>query len=107
MSAPPVGQHEVAAWFDATYRQKGLGYLRPLRAYPIFVQLLGAKAGERLLDVLEVDARVLDGGANRVRSHHVVLVARSRFLELDHADADDVDPTSHGWRSFALNGFAP
>ncbi len=51
MPAPPVSQAEVAAWFDATYRQKGLRYLRPARAYPIFLQLLGAKPGERLLDV--------------------------------------------------------
>ena len=51
MSAPPVPQDEVAAWFDATYRRLGLRYLRPPRAYPIFVQLLGAAPGERLLDV--------------------------------------------------------
>lgn len=51
MVAPPVSQTEVAAWFDATYRSKGLRYLRPPRAYPIFLQLLGARAGERLLDV--------------------------------------------------------
>lgn len=51
MSAPPVSQAEVAAWFDATYRDRGLGYLRPARAYPIFLQLLGASSGERLLDV--------------------------------------------------------
>jgi SAM-dependent methyltransferase len=44
-------QADVAAWFDATYRQKGLRYLRPRRAYPIFVQLLGARPGDRLLDV--------------------------------------------------------
>ena len=47
----PVSQGDVAAWFDATYRQKGLHYLRPPRAYPIFVQLLGGKPGERLLDI--------------------------------------------------------
>jgi SAM-dependent methyltransferase len=46
-----VSQAEVAAWFDATYRDRGLRYLRPARAYPIFLQLLGASAGERLLDV--------------------------------------------------------
>jgi ubiquinone/menaquinone biosynthesis C-methylase UbiE len=51
MAAPPVAQDEVAAWFDATYRQKGLRYLRPPRAYPIFVQLLGLTDGQRLLDV--------------------------------------------------------
>jgi SAM-dependent methyltransferase len=51
VTAPPISQAEVAAWFDATYRQKGLRYLRPPRAYPIFVQLLGAMRGQRLLDV--------------------------------------------------------
>lgn len=51
MSAPPVSQAEVTAWFDATYRQRGLRYLRPARAYPIFLQLLAARPGERLLDI--------------------------------------------------------
>jgi len=47
----PVSQSDVAAWFDATYRKKGLRYLRPARAYPIFVQLLGLSPGARVLDV--------------------------------------------------------
>ncbi|MEO6597904.1 MAG: class I SAM-dependent methyltransferase [Planctomycetota bacterium] len=51
MSVPPVSQADVAAWFDATYRRLGLRYLRPKHAYPIFVQLLAARQGERLLDV--------------------------------------------------------
>ncbi|MBL9076435.1 MAG: methyltransferase domain-containing protein [Planctomycetes bacterium] len=51
MHAPPVPQHEVAAWFDATYRRKGLRYLRPRRAYPIFVQLLDLPPAARVLDV--------------------------------------------------------
>lgn len=51
MAAPPVSQQDVAAWFDATYRKQGLRYLRPPRAYAIFLQLLGARPGERLLDV--------------------------------------------------------
>jgi protein-S-isoprenylcysteine O-methyltransferase Ste14 len=46
-----VAQTGIAAWFDATYRTKGLRYLRPPRSYPIFVQLLEARPGERLLDV--------------------------------------------------------
>lgn len=49
--AQPVSQADVAAWFDATYRKKGLGYLRPRRAYAIFVQLLGLAPGSRVLDV--------------------------------------------------------
>lgn len=44
-------QRGVADWFDGTYRAKGFRYLRPLDAYPIFLQLLDAKPGERLLDV--------------------------------------------------------
>ena len=41
----------MAAWFDAKYLDKGLRYLRPPRAYPIFIQLLGLHAGQRHLDV--------------------------------------------------------
>lgn len=44
-------QQAVAAWFDDTYRSRGFGYLRPLEAYPVFLQLLGVRAGQRLLDV--------------------------------------------------------
>ena len=51
MTVPPVAQDEVAAWFDNTYQQKGVRYLRPPRAYPIFVQLLGLNSGQHLLDV--------------------------------------------------------
>ena len=41
----------MAAWFDAKYRDRGLRSLRPPRAYPIFIQLLGLRAGQRHLDV--------------------------------------------------------
>lgn len=51
MSASSPSQQGVAAWFDATYREQGFGYLRPFDAYPIFLQLLGARKGESLLDV--------------------------------------------------------
>lgn len=44
-------QAQIRDWFDATYKTRGLGYLRPPQAYPIFLQLLGVRAGERLLDV--------------------------------------------------------
>ncbi|HEX6813771.1 MAG TPA: methyltransferase domain-containing protein [Planctomycetota bacterium] len=51
MAEHGVSQTDVAAWFDRTYLTKGLRYLRPQRSYPIFVQLLEARPGERLLDV--------------------------------------------------------
>ena len=41
----------VRAWFDQTYSTRGLRYLRAAAAYPIYLQLLGARAGERLLDL--------------------------------------------------------
>ena len=44
-------QAQIRDWFDAVYQTRGLGYLRPPEAYPIFLQLLGARAGQRLLDV--------------------------------------------------------
>ena len=44
-------QADVTRWFDETYRAKGLEYLRPLQAYPIYLQLLDARPGHKLLDV--------------------------------------------------------
>jgi len=44
-------QASVTAWFDHTYQTEGFKYLRPLAAYPIFLQLLEARAGAEHLDV--------------------------------------------------------
>lgn len=44
-------QREIARWFDDTYRERGEAYLRPSAAYEVFLELLGARAGERLLDI--------------------------------------------------------
>jgi SAM-dependent methyltransferase len=46
-----VTQETVRHWFDDVYATRGLEYLRPPEAYPIFVHLLGARPGEALLDV--------------------------------------------------------
>jgi SAM-dependent methyltransferase len=46
-----VTQETVRHWFDEVYATRGLEYLRPPEAYPIFVHLLGARPGEALLDV--------------------------------------------------------
>lgn len=53
MSSAALGdpQREVREWFDEVYATRGLAYLRPPEAYPIFLQLLGARPGERLLDI--------------------------------------------------------
>jgi len=46
-----TAQETVRRWFDETYATRGLEYLRPAQAYPIFIHLLGAQAGETLLDI--------------------------------------------------------
>jgi ubiquinone/menaquinone biosynthesis C-methylase UbiE len=44
-------QEAVRRWFDRTYAVEGLRYLRPPAAYGFFVERLGVRCGERLLDV--------------------------------------------------------
>ncbi len=44
-------QRAIAAWFDDVYRRKGARYLRPEHAYYVFLELLGARRSDRLLDV--------------------------------------------------------
>ena len=90
MPAPFVAQDAVAAWFDRTYRAKGLGYLRPARAYPIFVQLLGLGPGQRLLDVACGPGLLLRAALERGidasgvdLSREAVALARQRWPELD------------------------
>ncbi|MDH3613220.1 MAG: class I SAM-dependent methyltransferase [Gammaproteobacteria bacterium] len=44
-------QKAIVDWFNAAYAQKGDRYLRPTRAYTIYLELLQAQPGQRLLDV--------------------------------------------------------
>jgi SAM-dependent methyltransferase len=44
-------QAAIRRWFDRTYAEKGLTYLRPAAFYAIFMEYLGVRPGERLLDV--------------------------------------------------------
>jgi SAM-dependent methyltransferase len=44
-------QREIARWFDSTYSDRGVGYLRPGEAYEIFLEILGATPDESLLDI--------------------------------------------------------
>ncbi|MBK8101321.1 MAG: methyltransferase domain-containing protein [Planctomycetes bacterium] len=60
-----VDEPTVAAWFDATYRRRGLHYVRPYDAYPIYLQLLGARPGMTLLDVACGPGHLLRAGAER------------------------------------------
>lgn len=51
MSTRALDQRSIVEWFDSTYARKGVRYLRPLQAYLIFPELLGAGPHETLLDV--------------------------------------------------------
>lgn len=44
-------QSAIRRWFDRTYADRGLTYLRPAEFYAIFMEHLGVRPGERLLDV--------------------------------------------------------
>ena len=44
-------QSAIAQWFDRTYANRGLHYLRPIPAYKLFLSLMEVKPGGRLLDV--------------------------------------------------------
>lgn len=46
-----VDQQTVIEWFDSVYRRKGARYLRPARAYLVFLELLRAQPRHRILDV--------------------------------------------------------
>jgi len=50
-SANSTRQQEIKEWFDKTYTRRGESYLRPVKAYYIFLELLKVKPGERILDV--------------------------------------------------------
>jgi ubiquinone/menaquinone biosynthesis C-methylase UbiE len=44
-------QAAVQRWFNRTYAERGLSYLRPSEFYSIFLEYLEARPGQRLLDV--------------------------------------------------------
>ena len=48
---PDLSAGAVKTWYNQHYAAKGLQTMRPDAAYPVFLDLLGATAGSRLLDV--------------------------------------------------------
>jgi len=43
-------QQEIVDWFDKTYKNRSLNYLRPVDAYRIFIELLNVQEGKKILD---------------------------------------------------------
>jgi SAM-dependent methyltransferase len=48
---PNLSAGDVKTWYNQHYAAKGLQTMRPDAAYPVVLDLLGASAGSRLLDV--------------------------------------------------------
>ncbi len=44
-------QKNIADWFNNTYTQRGDMYLRPVKSYSIYLELLKVKKGQNILDV--------------------------------------------------------
>lgn len=55
-------QASITAWFDNVYTRRGNRYLRPTRAYYVFLELLGASRGQAMLDVACGLGRLLEAG---------------------------------------------
>ena len=51
MKNTSLKQDEIRSWFDNKYRGRGLFYVRPREAYYIFLELLRAGRGKKILDV--------------------------------------------------------
>lgn len=51
MSRQSESQEQIAQWFNTTYSKRGSWYLRPVQAYFIYLELLEAKSGQKLLDI--------------------------------------------------------
>lgn len=51
MSKHIENQEQITEWFNNTYTKRGFWYLRPVHAYYIFLEILEAKSGQKLLDI--------------------------------------------------------
>ena len=60
-----VSQEQIVAWFNKIYSKKGRGYLRPVKAYSVFLTLLQATSQHKLLDVACGMGCLLEAAQNR------------------------------------------
>jgi SAM-dependent methyltransferase len=57
--------HDVKAWYNEYYAAKGMQSMRPAEAYPMFLDLLEARPGTRLLDVSSGSGFLLKAARDR------------------------------------------
>ncbi|MEM6800543.1 MAG: class I SAM-dependent methyltransferase [Bacteroidota bacterium] len=72
-----VEQKSVKDWFNKTYQNRGLSYLRPKEAYYIFLEILKATPGSKILDIACGPGQLLK-------------VAKEYELDLNGIDLSDV-----------------
>lgn len=60
MKTQEEDQEQIVRWFDNTYSKRGFWYLRPKSAYYIYLEILEAKANQKLLDIACGLGRLLD-----------------------------------------------
>jgi len=60
VSSKEKEQNQIKDWFNKTYSLRGTMYLRPVRAYRIFPEILNIKKGDKLLDVASGLGRMLE-----------------------------------------------
>lgn len=73
----PIPEERIQSWFDHTYATRGRRYLRPVRAYHVFLEILHARPEEHLLDVA-------------CGPGHLLASARERGLQLTGVDLSEV-----------------
>ena len=63
-------QKEIVDWFDKTYKNRSLNYLRPVDAYRIFIHLLNVQEGKKILDTACGPGQLLKAAHSKKLSLH-------------------------------------
>jgi len=90
MSKQLDNQEQIAQWFNSTYTKRGFWYLRPKKAYYIYLEILEARTNQKLLDIACGLGRLLEASQDyKVKPHGIdissvaISKARERFPNFD------------------------